>query len=728
MSDRRIGNYQITDYVGSGGFGSVFKAEDVNTPGRVVAIKELHKKHTRNAVIKQRFFQEAVAMARLDHPNLPRLFTFGEDNGSYYLVMEFISGKLLTDEIHESGSLSPTRAAAIIEQVLDAVSYAHRNGIIHRDLKPDNIILVEAGGRLSIKVLDFGIARMVGGENLTLAGEGFGTPAYMSPERIAGSGGDDSRMDIYSVGIILFEMLSGKAPFESHASDPALYWSEMRKLHSSEPLPRLTAVGVPESLDNVTQRATAKRLEDRYATANEMLADVRASGLSAAPADDLAPTALVSNARLAVTTSPGDAEVFVDDIRRGTSDAVRGKLLIEGLTAGLHTVRVLKSGFNEYRINVSLEDGRPTDLQIALPARSTVAMPRGEDTAAAEFDTLKLHGADDQKTALLVVESVPAGSTVFVGSNAVGQVGDDGRATIKLNPGAHEVRVTAPSGASARRVVTVTPEDSGSLKTIALPVGGASTTRTPVASQTQPSGKGKQVAVATTIILLLALVAAAYYVIRGPGRRVETPPTQPEQQAALTGEAASPSRSDTPEVVVKKPETDSAKVVDAEKAALEKKLAEAEKNLAAERKATDKIEAKPEPSTPASVAPSKPALPEPPKQQPAPVVSNNACIVVSIKNRDGLPAVGARVGLKQEAGGILSGLTGPLGRWQSCGLNAGSRVSVGVFGPRGAMLGNKQGILLERGQNFVEIQVNRGGETDEQPFERGRKRLRFPRQ
>jgi hypothetical protein len=435
---------------------------------------------------------------------------------------------------------------------------------------------------------------------------------------------------------------------------------------------------------------------------------------------------------LAVTTSPGDAEVFVDDIRRGTSDAVRGKLLIEGLTAGLHTVRVLKNGYNEYRINVSLEDGRPTDLQIALPARSTVAIPRGEDTAAAEFDTLKLHGADDPKAALLVVESVPAGSTVFVGSNAVGQVGDDGRATIKLNPGAHEVRVTAPSGASARRVVTVTPEDSGSLKTIALPVGGAtSTTRAAVPSQTQPSGRGKQIAVAATIILLLALVAAAYYVIRGPGHRVETPPNQPEQQAALIGETASPSKADTPEAVVKKPETDSAKVVDAEKAALEKKLAEAEKKLAAEKKAADKIETKPEPSTPAAVAPSKPVLPEPPKQQPAPVVSNNACIAVSIKGRDGLPAAGVRVGVKEEApnsGGPLGGRTGPLGRWQSCGLSAGSRVSVGVFGPRGALLGAKQGILLERGQNFVEIQVNRGGETDEQPFERGRKRLRFPRQ
>src|SRR5947207_2200640 len=278
MSSRRIGNYQITDYIGSGGFGSVFKAEDTNTPGRVVAIKELHKKHTRNQVIKQRFFQEAVAMARLDHPNLPGLYTFGEDNGSYYLVMEFISGKLLSDELHENGPMRSDLAVVVLTQVLKAVSYAHRNGIIHRDLKPDNIILVGDARSLRIKVLDFGIARMVGGENLTLVGEGFGTPSYMAPERMTGAGGDDPRMDLYATGIILFEMLTGRAPFESKASDPALYWVEMRNLHEREPLPALAPLGVSAEIEKVALRATAKRLEDRYQSADEMLDDLKSLG------------------------------------------------------------------------------------------------------------------------------------------------------------------------------------------------------------------------------------------------------------------------------------------------------------------------------------------------------------------------------------------------------------------------------------------------------------------
>src|SRR5262245_57328360 len=149
MGSRQIGNYRVIEYVGSGGFGSVFKAEDVKTPGRIVAIKELHKRHTRSQAIKQRFFQEALAMARLDHPNLPKLHTFGEDNGSYYLVMEFVSGTQLGEELEQNGPLSLDRAKAILAQVLQGVSYAHRNGIIHRDLKPDNVITLETSGSLS---------------------------------------------------------------------------------------------------------------------------------------------------------------------------------------------------------------------------------------------------------------------------------------------------------------------------------------------------------------------------------------------------------------------------------------------------------------------------------------------------------------------------------------------------------------------------------------------------
>ncbi|HKY05650.1 MAG TPA: serine/threonine-protein kinase, partial [Blastocatellia bacterium] len=511
MGSRRVGNYQVIDYVGSGGFGSVFKAEDATAPGRIVAVKELHRKHTRDSVIKQRFFQEAVAMARLDHPNLPRLYTFGEDNGSYYLVMEFISGKLLSDALATEGRIASDRAVEITTQVLSAVSYAHRNGIIHRDLKPDNIMLVEAPGSVEVKVLDFGIARMIGGGNLTLTGEGFGTPAYMSPERITATEAVDHRIDIYSAGIILFEMLTGFVPFKSTATDPSIYWSEMRRLHEHEPLPRLAALGVSEDLETIVRKATAKRPDDRYQTADDMLAALKnlASG-GASLTENLA-------ARLEVITNPPAAEVYIDDILRGTSDQARGRAVIEGLQPGLHSVRVTKQGYNDYRIGISLEPGRQADLQVALSARATSVMPPSAATTASDAETVRI---DDQESTQLLVESLPAGSTVFVGDRRMTVADQDGRATLLLAPGVHEIRVTSPTGATRTSTIKLDKRGSSGLATLLMPVDGGTVT-TPVTSpvqQPRPPAARRIAAWVAAVMLLVAVAAAAFFVVRGPDR------------------------------------------------------------------------------------------------------------------------------------------------------------------------------------------------------------------
>jgi serine/threonine protein kinase len=719
MSSRRIGNYQITDYVGSGGFGSVFKAEDVNTPGRIVAIKELHKKHTRNQVIKQRFFQEAVAMARLDHPNLPRLYTFGEDNGSYYLVMEFISGKLLSDEIREKEQMHPDRAVSVLTQVLDAVSYAHRNGIIHRDLKPDNIILVGDGSSLRIKVLDFGIARMIGGESLTLAGEGFGTPTYMAPERMTGAAGDDPRMDLYAAGIILFEMLTGKAPFESKATDPAIYWVEMRELHQRGPLPDLAPLAVPQAIERIAQRATAKALDDRYQSADEMLEDLRS--LRAISAD--APTVVLSNSRLLLSTTPGGAEVYVDDLLRGTSDSIKGKLLVDGLTAGLHSVRVLKEGFNEYRINVALEEGRQTDLQVAIPARATVAMPASEDTAASGLDTLRFQSSeeiktavlsDETKTAVLIVESLPAGTTLFVGNEAMAHAGNDGRATVSLRPGSHQIRATSPSGATATRIVSVTNQDTGALKTISLPIAQTTVAGSAIAgARPEQSQRGKQLAAAAVVVLLLALAAAAYFVLRGPNRaQVESAtnlasggaaPAAPPQEPTPTTQP--PLRTDAAQTADdKKKAAEARRQAEQEAAALEvqKKAAEAK------AKADEKAASPQQPVTAVTVAPPAPAPPPAadPGPQPA-AAARDGCVAVTVVDASGDPAIGAKVGvLDPSDGSRFPGRTGPKGHWQQCGLTRGHTVNVAVFGPMGAILSSQTAVIASP-RTFVTFRLQR---------------------
>ncbi|HJQ23258.1 MAG TPA: protein kinase [Blastocatellia bacterium] len=753
MSGRRIGNYLITEYIGGGGFGSVFKAEDTTQPGRIVAIKELHKKHTRNTVIKQRFFQEAVAMARLDHPNLPRLYTFGEDNGCYYLVMEFISGRVLADELHENGAMTADLAAAILAQVLEAVSYAHRNGIIHRDLKPDNIILIDDNGTLRVKVLDFGIARLVGGESLTLAGEGFGTPAYMSPERMWGNTSDDPRIDIYAIGIILFEMLTGRPPFQSGATDPVVYWSEMRALHDSTPLPPLTAFGVPADLERLVTRATAKRAEDRYASADEMLDELKRSkgaSVAAQMAETLlAPTGL---ARLMLTTVPGGAEVYVDDTPRGTSDAIRGKILIEQLPPGLRTVRVSKQGYSDYKISVALEASRQTDLQVALAARATAMMPPVEVTAAGSFGTEKFANADTSRTAV-VLESLPAGSTVFLGSKAIAAADEDGRATLQLPPGAHAVRVTDPNGASASTVIHVTEADSGSLKTVALPVEANATPtarpasltnqvaarpaarHAPVAVRPEASPQGRRIAYAVVAVLLIALAAGAFIVFRRPDRSPAQPDAAPVQPAGVTPDAAPPNAGDS----AAKATDGNAAPSDAERAALEKKRAEAErKQKEEEQKPAATDQSAPAPATaPATPAPAPTPPPPAQAESEAPAAAGTTCLGIWVTGTSGeMAPADLRVMVIEEpdtaTAAMYNGRTNEKGRLRKCGLTAGHRVRATVFGPRGAILGS-QAQTMNAGLNIMQIQLGRmpgnmpqADDNNRMPFPRKRPRWKRP--
>ncbi|MEW6126817.1 MAG: serine/threonine-protein kinase [Acidobacteriota bacterium] len=686
MSGRRIGNYLVLDYLGGGGFGSVFKAEDTSTPGRIVAVKELHRKHTRSTVIKQRFFQEAIAMAKLDHPNLPRLFTFGEDHGSYYLVMEFLSGKLLTDEIQAQGQLPLNQAITIISQVLEALSYAHKNGIIHRDLKPDNIMLIGDSGSPHVKVLDFGIARMVGGENLTMAGEGFGTPVYMSPERISGSLNPDARADIYSLGIILYEMLAGKVPFQSQATDPLIYWSEMRKMHESYELPPLDALGVPQAIERIVKKATAKTADYRYATADDMLNDLRQATGDSEFAIDTRQTA-----QLALTTNPPEAEVYVDEILRGTSDAT-GKILIDALNPGLHSVRVLKASYNPYTISVVLEDGNRTDLQVALAANATMVMPQvGEETSPMELKTLIMDTGDEVATAMLTLEGVPAGSQVFVGAKALALAGEDGRATLSLAPGTHDVEVKSPSGEIGKKRITLTNQDTGSNMTVAVPmtqtfgsqakatnsekgeaaatmVAGVANVPRAYTAQTAGLQSKKKVAMAAAVVLLLALVAGAYAVFSGLGR--ETSPINANENLQAQN-LTTPSTTEPPAPTGETNSAEKAKdASEPDKAATEKDKRETEKTAKEEPETKDKPAVTPTPP---------PQEPEKPSEPTGSQTGGTACVFVLVKGASGEPVAGVPVVFSTSAGQQPK-RTGPNGGSKVCDLPVGSTVTVLVKG------------------------------------------------
>jgi serine/threonine protein kinase len=276
VSDPYIGRevekqFRIVERIGAGGMGSVYKAEqpDMN---RFVAVKILHPRYAGRQDLVARFRREARAMSQLSHPNTARVFLYGVlEDGSCYFVMEHLVGKNLAQVVRSEGPMDPARAIRIMTQACGALEEAHHAGIVHRDLKPENIFLTSQGGITDFpKVLDFGLAKVTekqmrpGSLVLTREGMVFGTPEFMSPEQARGKT-LDARSDIYSLGIIFYELLTGKLPFEAKHS------IEYIQLHvSTAPAPmsqRVPGLTFPPALDAAVARALAKDPDHRYPSA-----------------------------------------------------------------------------------------------------------------------------------------------------------------------------------------------------------------------------------------------------------------------------------------------------------------------------------------------------------------------------------------------------------------------------------------------------------------------------
>jgi eukaryotic-like serine/threonine-protein kinase len=209
--------FRVQSVLGEGGMGRVYKAEQLPL-GIEVVIKVLHAQLCADPVIVKRFFREAQAASRLRHPNSVSVLDFGDSEGTLYIAMEYLRGRTLANALEQDGAFDARRAVRVVSQVLDVLEAAHRMSIVHRDLKPDNIMLEDlATQRDFVKVLDFGIAKIVeraGATKLTQTGMIFGTPQYMAPEQ-ATEGAIDGRTDLYSLGVVLFELLTGRVPFRS---------------------------------------------------------------------------------------------------------------------------------------------------------------------------------------------------------------------------------------------------------------------------------------------------------------------------------------------------------------------------------------------------------------------------------------------------------------------------------------------------------------------------------
>ncbi|MFM7188282.1 MAG: protein kinase domain-containing protein [Armatimonadota bacterium] len=257
-----IGRYQITREIARSN-DIVYEAFDPQL-GRKLALKELaldiRVQEPERRLRIDRFFREARAAGNLSHPGIVTIFDFGEDNGRYFIAMEYLEGETLKSRIARTGALPTEEAIRILSALCDAVEYAHARQIVHRDIKPDNIHILPDG---SVKITDFGIARMLGEQTITVAGQVFGTPSYMAPEQVRGAM-VDARTDIFSLGLVLFEMLSGRKAFWGEALETVVYRI------MSEPVPPLH--DQPANINAVIQMAVQKDPGQRYVSAAQMKA------------------------------------------------------------------------------------------------------------------------------------------------------------------------------------------------------------------------------------------------------------------------------------------------------------------------------------------------------------------------------------------------------------------------------------------------------------------------
>lgn len=264
---RTVGNYQIIEEIGRGGMGVVYKALQISL-NRVVALKVLPKQFTADPEFLSRFRREARAAAGLNHPNIIQIYEIDQQSGVHYFVMEYIEGTNLKTLIESQGPLPLVQAVDIAWDSCKALDFAHERGVVHRDIKPHNILISQTG---ETKVFDFGIARAADSAGLTTTGTSIGTPQYMSPEQARGEKEMDGRADLYSLGIVLYEMLVGRVPFEGSTAVGTMY----RHVNEVPEPPSKHKPNVPEELDRIVMKVLEKEKEKRYQSGEEMIRDLR---------------------------------------------------------------------------------------------------------------------------------------------------------------------------------------------------------------------------------------------------------------------------------------------------------------------------------------------------------------------------------------------------------------------------------------------------------------------
>ncbi|MDZ7631349.1 MAG: serine/threonine-protein kinase [Gemmatimonadaceae bacterium] len=297
MIGSQLGNYRVISRLGEGGMGTVYRATDTMLD-RDVALKVLRPELARQAALVERFRAEAVALARLRHEHIAALYGLDRQGDELVMVMEFVSGETLESRLTRLGPMPWQETIPIMRGVLAALGHAHVRGVVHRDIKPANV-MVDADG--TVKVMDFGIARLMGENRQTRAGVAIGTPTYMAPEQLRGED-VDGRTDLYAAGALLFELLTGRVAFEADSD----YSLMMQQLNEPPVAPSSVVPGVPRAMDAAVSRAMAKKPAQRFASATDFsraLDEITPDSFSVAPVREAAAAVVAS--------APRDWRVYV---------------------------------------------------------------------------------------------------------------------------------------------------------------------------------------------------------------------------------------------------------------------------------------------------------------------------------------------------------------------------------------------------------------------------------
>ena len=325
--------YKVVRLLGEGGMGCVYHAEQqLGTTVRKVAIKTLHTHLSHDASVKARFNREVGTVAGLEHPNTIQVYDFGEmPDGTLYIVMEFVQGKSVADTLEKEGPMPPERVENILRQVVGSLEEAHGQGIVHRDLKPDNVVLAERAGQKDwVEVLDFGIAKRSSEHDpneakLTQQGMVLGTPPYMSPEQFTGQP-IDVRSDIYALGVMAYEMLSGKLPWEANT---AWEWASKHMTEAPTPLERQPlGAHIPQRMRDAVARALAKDKNQRWSTVREFF-NAFSGGDAPAPA--------VGGPAAGIAITPGAHGTSVVNVAPGQPHPITGPQPMNGPSARMQT-------------------------------------------------------------------------------------------------------------------------------------------------------------------------------------------------------------------------------------------------------------------------------------------------------------------------------------------------------------------------------------------------------